>query len=327
MMRMAPTEDCPWTTWMFNWSRPGSCYTPEAPATTIIRNSIFEPWVEDAKMGVQDMTKQMITFWIDIPDPDIGTPQGVANPIVTFLSDRLLWFGAVIMCFVVLFNIGRIMWEEHKVKPARAIAMMVMVYLGTAALTIPVMATSLMVTNWVAQEILLRSTEGNTNFADNIFGLFNNLAGVASSILIIILLIAAIFISGLMCLIMIGRGSIFYVLVAGLLTQAAGYGTDSGKEGYMTSIGWIKGLLLYKMAAAAIFGVGFKFLSTNTAGVEGQGLLQMLYGLALLLLAVLALPASMRVTAPATSQVASGQGVGAAAAGSAPMLAAGMLRR
>lgn len=326
---MALPGGCAGEWWQF-WVDPGCAdphITPLAgAATNLVADSVFKPWVEDAKQGVQDVIKTMITFWIDIPDPDIGTTQGTANPVITFLQDRLVWMGAVIMCFVILYNVIQIMWERDKSKPLVEVAKMVGVYLGTATLAIPGIATALLVTNWVAQSILELSTEGNTNFADNVFSLFNNEAGVASGILLILVFVVAMVIAGLMCIIMIGRGAAFYVILGGLLTQASAYSTPSGKEGFWTSVSWIKGLLLYKVVAAAIFGVGFKFLSTNT-NTEGNGLLQMLYGLALILMAVFSLPATMRITAPATSPVSTGGGVGSTVAGATPMLAAGMLRR
>ena len=294
-------------------------------AADLVADSVFEPWLKDAKLGVQDVFKAMITFWVDIPDPDLGSVDGTISPVVQFLQDRLMWFGAVLMCFVVLYNCAKIMWEENKAKPLKDVAKMVMVYLGVAALAIPSIAVSLAVTNFVAQSILDLSTSENTNFADNLFGLFSNLAGVASAILVILLYIIAMVISGLMCVIMIGRGAMLFVVAATLLAQASAYATDSGKEGFMVSVGWIKGLLLYKMAAAAIFGVGFKFLSTDTS-TANNGVLQMLYGITLILMAVFALPACMRITAPATTPVASGSGVGSTVASTAPMLAAGALR-
>ena len=172
----------------------------------------------------------------------------------------------------------------------------------------------------------MRQTRHGTNFADNVFALFNNEAGVTSAILLILISIIAMILSGLMCLIMIGRGALFYVILAALLTQATAYATDSGKEGYHTMLGWLKGLLLFKVVAAAIYGAGFRFLSLDT-GAENVGLQQMMCGLALLFLGVFALPACMRITAPATVPVAGGAGPASSVISSAPVLAAGMLRR
>jgi hypothetical protein len=291
----------------------------------VIENTIFEPWVEDAKVGVQDVLKTMLTFWMDIPDPNIGTVTGQTNPVIQFLQDRLLWMGALIMCFVVAYNVAKIMYEGNKAQPGKTAVEILMAYMGVAALSIPGITVGLLVTNFVSQSILELSTEG-TGFADNVLGLFSNEAGVASAILLIGLYLCGMVIAGLMCIIMIGRGAALYVIVGALLTQAAAYGTPSGKEGFWTSVGWIKGLLLYKVVAAAIFGVGFKFLSANP-DAQGNGLLQMLYGVCLLSMAVFALPATMRITAPATAPVAGGAGVGSTVAGASPMLAAGMLRR
>lgn len=326
---MALPGGCAGEWWQF-WVDPG-CVDPKitplaGAATSLISDSVFQPWVQDAKQGVQDIIKTMITFWIDIPDPNVGDTQGAVNPVITFLQDRLVWLGAIIMSFVILYNVIQIMWESNKSKPLVEVAKMVGVYLGTAALAIPAAATGLLVTNWVAQAILTMSTEGNTNFADNVFSLFNNDAGVASGLLLIVVFIITMIVSGGMCIIMIGRGAAFYVILGSLLTQAAAYASPSGKEGFLTSVGWVKGVLAYKMVAAAIFGVGFKFLSTDTT-VSGNGLLQMLYGLALILMAIFALPATMRITAPVTTPVASGGGVGSAIAGAAPMIVSGVLSR
>lgn len=326
---MALPGGCAGEWWEF-WVDPG-CASPDIrPLASVgaeaIAGTVFEPWVKDAKQGVQDMLKTMLTFWIDIPDPDVGTALGQAHPVIEFLQSRLLWLGAVIMCFVMIYNCARIMWERDKAKPLVDVGKMVAVYMGTSALMIPAAVTALAVTNVVAQTILEMSTADNTNFVDNVFSLFNNEAGVASGILLLLVFIFAMVIAGLMCVIMIGRGAAFFVILGGLLTQAAAYGTDSGKQGYDTSLGWIKGLLLYKLVAAAIFGVGFRFLSIDTS-TEGNGLLQMLYGITLLLMAVFALPATMRITAPATAPVASGNGAGSTIGSTAPMLAAGMLRR
>lgn len=326
----APSDLCGGGEWWQFWKQmecgTGAGRPLASAAADLVADSVFQPWLEDAKKGVQDVFKAMITFWINVPDPEVETVDGTVSPVITFLQERLVWFGAVIMCFVVLFNAAKIMWEQNKAKPLLDVGKMVAVYLGVSTLLIPSLAVSLAVTNYVAHTILDLSTSENTNFADNLFGLFNNLAGVASAILVILLYICAMIISGLMCCIMIGRGATLFVVAGALLTQATAYATDSGKEGFMTSIGWLKGLLLYKVVAAAIFGVGFKFLSTDT-NTTGNGLLQMLYGITLLLMAVFSLPACMRVCAPATAPVASGQGAGAAVMSTAPMLAAGALRR
>lgn len=315
-----------WEFWkQFECDTPGGRPLASA-AANLVADSVFKPWLEDTKRGVQDVLKTMITFWIDIPDPDIGSVAGVPNPVVVFLAERLVWLGAIIMCFVVAYNCARLMWEGNKVKPLIDVAKMVMVYLGVASLEIPGIAVSLLITNAVAQTILEMSTENGTNFADNVFALFNNEAGVTSAVLLIMIYIIAILIAGLMCVIMIGRGAALFVICGTLLTQTTAYATDSGKEGFHQSISWIKGLLLFKVVAAAIYGVGFRFLSLDTSAAN-IGLLQMLYGITLLIMGVFALPATMRVVAPAVTPAASGNGVGSTVASSAPMLAAGMLRK
>jgi hypothetical protein len=51
--------------------------------------------------------------------------------------------------------------------------------------------------------------------------------------------------------------------------------------------------------------------------LAGNGLLQCIYGIAAMLLAIFALPATMRVVLPAVAPAAGGKGVGSAVAGAA----------
>lgn len=315
--------DCPWTTWMFNWSRPGSCYEPESPASHFIKDSIFEPWVEDAKKGVGDATKAMITFWLSVPDPNVGDVNGAKSEVISFIQDRLVWLGAVIMCFVVAFQCARIAWEQSG-QPLKKIALMIGTYFAVGALSIPAVVVGLMITSALAASILDAATIG-PSFSDNLFSLFNTDAGVASGILLVVLLLIAMLLACFQCVLMIGRGGATFIVLAVLQAQAAASGTDSGEQGVKTSIGWLEGLVLYKLVAAVIYGVGFKFLSSDL-GQPDNGLLQILYGLTVLFMAIFSLPATMRITAPASAPQNQGSGVGGTVASAAPALAAGARR-
>lgn len=307
--------------WFSSWTTPG-CTEPDSIATQVIKGSIFEPWVNDVRQGVGDAVKTMITFWLSVPDPNVGDVTGAKAEVISFISDRLVWLSAIIMCFVVAFQLMRMMWEQNGA-PLKKIAHMILAYLVTGALAIPAVAVGLLITSALAAGILDAATIG-PSFSDNLFSLFNSNEGVASGILLIFLLVIAMLLACVQCIIMIGRGGALFIILAVLQVQAAAVATDSGGEGYKTSIGWIEGLGLYKLTAAIIYGIGFKFLSSDL-GQSGTGILQILYGLTILFMAIFSLPATMRLTAPATTPVASGSGAGAAAAGAAPaVVAAGM---
>jgi hypothetical protein len=319
-------EECSeWDRWL-NWTTPGACEEPDSvveAAVDALAGSIGEEWVKDIKNGVSDAIKTMVTFWVDVPDPDIGTVQGARAEVIMFLQDRLLWIGAVVMVFTVLFQTGKIIFEMNG-QPAKDIFKMLIIYMGTVAMLIPSVIVGLMITNAAAQWILLDSTSG-TNFADNLFSLFNSTAGVTGSIILCILLIIAAILAGLQCLIMIGRSGSLFVLLGFANLQAARTATPAGQESYKTTIAWIVGLVAYKLVAAGIYAVGFRFLGTDL-DASGNGMLQIFYGLTLLMMAIFALPATMRLVVPSIAPVAGNSGAGAAV-GSAATIATGTALR
>ena len=68
--------------------------------------------------------------------------------------------------------------------------------------------------------------------------------------------------------------------------------------------------MLYKPAAAIIYAAAFRLIGTDV--FSDDGLLSVLVGLALMIVAVIALPALLRFLAPVTSAIASGGGGGGA---------------
>lgn len=320
---MAPSDCVPDDSWFSSWTLPG-CQEPDSIVTSVIKGSVLEPWVEDAKNGVGDTIKTLVTFHLSIPDPNVGDTSGGTSSVITFLRDQLAWFGAALMAFVVLFQVGRIVFD-HRDHGVKLIFGMLAAYLTVALVSIPATVAGLLITGEISARILEASTIG-TNFADNLFSLFSNEAGFTSSILLLGLLLISMLISGFLCLLMIGRGGAIFVILGVLLTTASASATESGKEGLKTQIGWLEALILYKLAASAIYGIGFQFLGTDTAA-EGNGLLQILYGLTLLMMAIFALPALMRICAPATAPINEGRGVGGAVAGATPAIAAASMAR
>ena len=122
--------------------------------------------------------------------------------------------------------------------------------------------------------------------------------------------------------IMVVRGAILAVLV-GVLPIAAGASiTGMGFEWFKRLWGWILSFTVYKLVAAIIYAAAFAMIgnSHDLAGTVG--------GYSLLILAILALPALLRLIPPSTAAMGSGGGgallgVGTAAATGAVALAGG----
>lgn len=295
------------SSWWSDWSVPG-CTDPEPLATAALNGVFGDQWITDAKNGVSDVLKTLVTFWISTPDPKLINSDGGIAEQVSFLQTRLAWLAAVVMCFLFLFQIGRTMWEQNG-NGAKLILASLTAYFIVVAISLPLITASIAVTSAIAKGILDASTVG-TSFADNLFSLFNTTAGITSTILLVVFLIIAMILGGILCVLMIARGGALYVIAGSLVLAASGYASVTGKEAFNRLRGWIIALVLYKLVAAAILGVGFRFLGTDV-DTKDNGMLQILYGFTLLFMAIFALPATLRLVAPATEPMAGGRGAGA----------------
>jgi hypothetical protein len=319
-----PFEGCskPGDDWNWSWTVPG-CDDPASPVGDLIKNSAIQPFVDDAQQGVADATKTMMTFWTSVPDPTINDGGATAG-VITFLHSNLAWLSALILVFCTGFAAIQMMFTMNGA-PLRAIMRAVMLYLLTSALLVTAVAALMAITSALASLILDQSTEGG-NFADNLFSLFDTTAGVASGILLIVMFIIAMILSGLMTGVMIGRGGMLLVLCGTSLVTASATGTETGMQAFKTQLGWIGAWISIKLSAAVVYGAGFKLLSTDTSAADNS-LLQIMYGLTLIFLSILALPATMRLVHPIVAPVAGGNGLGGTIAGAGMVVASAGLRR
>lgn len=306
-----------------SWVTPG-CEQVEAPATTIIKDSVLAPYVEDFRNGVGDATKTMVSFWLNMPDPNVQDTTTGPGEAISWLQSNLLWLAALLMVGGIGVGAVKLMVEQNG-KPLRAMVTMLMRYFLTTTLGVIIVATCLTVADTVSHVVLDKATIG-TSFVDNIFSLFTNEAGVTSAAILLLFLLVAALLAGLQCAIMIARGGSLIVMVATLPLTAAASGWDTGAEAFRKQCGWILAFVVYKPVAAVIYGVGFRLIGTDT-NAAGNGVLQVLYGISLIGLAILALPAALRLVMPVVAPAASGRGAGAAMAGAGAALAAGALRR
>ncbi|GAB3866208.1 hypothetical protein GCM10029963_78220 [Micromonospora andamanensis] len=114
------------------------------------------------------------------------------------------------------------------------------------------------------------------------------------------------------------------VLLAGLLPLAAASGiSGSGQAVRNRYLTWLLALVLYKPAAATIYAAVFWLIG------DGQTLTDVLTGLVMFCMAIVALPALLRLIAPGVSVLSSGgsaSGAGVAAVSAAGQVASGAVR-
>ncbi|HEX6681299.1 MAG TPA: hypothetical protein VF062_00775 [Candidatus Limnocylindrales bacterium] len=311
-----------WTNWFTGHACDG---TSRSVVGTAIQNTVLEPWVQDAKNGVADSVKTMVTFWVDVPSPAVGNIEdGSKSEVVSFLQGGLMPIAAWTMCFVMLASVATIMWTQ-RAAGARTIMTMLLTYLAVESVGVGAIAVALEVTDNTSKWLIDQSTQG-TNFADNLFSLFDSTPGVAAGLLLIVLLLIASLVAVFTCVLMIARGGILLALTGAMLFAVAASGIEAGKQVTRHYFGWILAFILYKLAGAIVYSVGFRLVGTDTSA-QGQGLLQILYGLTLLSMAVLALPAIIRLVVPLVAPAAQGRGAGAMAGAAGAAVASSVARR
>lgn len=302
-----PDSSSIWT----DWVAPG-CTETDTPAAQFIRDSMFEPFVNDMKQGVAESTKTLSTFWVSLPDPDIGNAQtGAASEVVGFLQSGLAPLVGFLMVVAVIIGGIKIMWDgRNSGKQFRTVMELLIRYVLTSALAVPVIASALLISRAVGEAILGQSTQG-TSFADNLFALFNSDAGAVSGILLIVLLLIAALVAAIQVGIMIARGAALILLTGTVLVAVA-----MGEQVFRQYVGWFIAFITYPMAASIVYATGFRLMGTDT-NAAGNSLLQVIYGIAIMVLAIFTLPAIIRLVIPLTAPVSSGRGAGGVLSGAA----------
>lgn len=130
---------------------------------------------------------------------------------------------------------------------------------------------------------------------------------------------------------MIVRGGML-VLLAGILPLSASFtNTEMGQQTFKKTVGWTIAFILYKPAAALIYAAAFQMTGADVFRGDGGGIWTIMTGLAMMLMALLALPALLRFVAPMTSAIGGGgttaMALGAAGVAAGAEMATGAIRR
>jgi hypothetical protein len=256
------------------------------------------------------------------------------SPTVAFIQNSLWWYMIAVAVVGVIFGAVRMAWEQ-RAEPGKDLvkSLMTLVVVSGAGLT----AVSLLVAAgdsfsvWLLNGSLGCSIEdtNGTCFGGNMAGLLalttNPATGGLGAILIIVLGLLAIFGSVVQILLMIVRAGMLVVLAGVLPVSAAATNTETGRNMFRKTVGWLLAFILYKPAAAIVYATAFKLSGTSIFKDDGSGLISVIVGLTLMAVALVALPALMSLIIPAVSSIASGSGMATAALAGAAMLPSGAI--
>ena len=251
-------------------------------------------------------------------------PSGPRNAggAVLFLQSSLWWYmGAAAMVSVIIGG-ARMAWEQ-RAEPGRETVkgLLTLVVVAGAGVTIVslLVAAADSFSVWIINGSLSCDvTTDSACFGENILVLLalttNPATGALGALLIIILGLVAVLAAIFQIVLMVARGGMLVILTGILPLSASFTNTEVGKTWFRKSVGWLIAFILYKPAAAIVYAAAFQLVGTDVFTDDGTGLVAVLTGLMLMIIALFAMPALMRFVTPMVGSIAGGAGAGGALA-------------
>ncbi|PVZ93288.1 hypothetical protein DDQ50_16445 [Amnibacterium flavum] len=251
-----------------------------------------------------------------------GAAPAGSSSVVGFIQNQLWWYTGGLAVLSVLIAAARMAWTQ-RAQPARELLQSLLTLIAVSGAGLTGIVLAVMASDAFSVWILNNSTDCDvTNsesncFGTNVFMMIGLTAGSQNALGVI-----AVFCLGLIALLMtfgqialmIVRGGMLVVL-AGILPITASFtNTEMGRNWFRRSLGWTIAFILYKPAAAIVYATAFRLTGADLFVTDGSGLVQLLTGLALMLIALVALPALMRFVVPAVGAMSGGGGGGASLA-------------
>lgn len=261
-------------------------------------------------MGTAAMS--MSTMWTDLPSTGAVTLGAGGGPAgtVAFIQNSLAWLTALLAVLAMLAGCIAVMWEQ-RAEPARAMGKAFLTLLLVNGLGLPVIVTALALGDAYSTWVLSRSASAGPNFGTNLMALIGVAAGpgggaVLTPILLIICIGLGLIASLIQIVLMVFRQAMLLLLAGVLPTAAASTNTRLGRQWFDKVSGWTLAFIAYKATAVTIYATAFVELN----GTGPDQLVHTMRGVAMMVLAVAALPALMRWFVPVMHQLGTGLGGG-----------------
>lgn len=289
------------------------CYAREASA------SAFEAIVDKLGEAVVTMVSFMSTFWLSVPSPTVATGDGGSWALSGVLAQMQSWLGPVtgvvaLSSFAVA--IGRIAFTGQAGQARLLLRQVVAVASGTLAVAA---TTQLLIRAGDAFSpwIISQASDGRAP-SDGLKTLieagFQSGSPTGDSGLWFLMFILCALGAIVQCVFMLVRGAAMVVLMVLVAPTAAGAASDEGWARFKRLGLLLLGFTLYKPVAAVIYAVGIMEMTQQNGGA-GNDVQNALYGLTIMVMAALALPAFIKFLMPLAAMGSSSVFSGATAAG------------
>ncbi|MFF9565598.1 hypothetical protein ACF1AJ_19785 [Leifsonia sp. NPDC014704] len=259
--------------------------------------------------------------------PGMGSSN--ASDAVGYIQDSLWWYTGGLAVLSVIIAGARMAWTQ-RAQAGKDLLQSLFTLVVVSAVGLTGIGLAVAAADGFSTWILDGAT--GKDFGQNITAMIgiSSTSGIGLIALLIVGIVATFF-TYIQVILMVIRGGML-VLLAGIFPISAAFtNTETGRSWFKKCTGWLIAFILYKPAAAIVYAAAFKLTGADLFKDDGTGLIKILTGLALMAMALVALPALMRFVAPMVSQVGGGGGAGmalAAGAGAgAAELATGAIRK
>lgn len=254
------------------------------------------------------------TFWVSVPTIPLGDTQGRPSDPVGFLQGHTWWIWSTLMVFSVLYAAGQMIWTRRGQPLTDLIAALIRALLASSA-GLGAVVILLQVGDSYSRWILDRSVAGG--FTEGLKILMKSRSAGDLQIFVIVGGIIALIVSLIQICLLVVRSALS-VLLAGTLPLAySATNTQWGKQWSQKHASWLIAFVLYKPVAATIYAAAFKVTGSALTGkLEGaaESIVGLMSGLVLMVAALFALPAMMRLIVPAVGAASAGGAMFAGAA-------------
>ncbi|AWB88143.1 hypothetical protein C3E77_15305 (plasmid) [Mycetocola zhujimingii] len=266
-----------------------------------------------------------------------SAPEG-SSSTVGFLQNSLWYYVGGLAVLSIIIGGIRMAWEQ-RAQPGKDLIQSLITLIVVSGSGLAIIGLAVTAADAFSVWVLNGATDCDVSvggesqcFGANVAGLITlSLTSPLGTLGVLILGTIALLMTFVQVAIMVIRAGLL-VILAGVLPLTASFtNTQMGKQWFAKAIGWTLAFILYKPAAALVYAAAFSLTGTDAFQDDDGGLWTVLTGLALMLMALVALPALLRFVAPMTGAVAGGGAAGMAMAGAAAgvggELASGAIRR
>lgn len=289
---------------------PGPCDIPgvsqlcnsAGDAVAAAAGSIFDAAAQKLAEGLADATRVVMTFWTDLPMPQLSTSAG---PVAS-LQSMTYWASGFVAVLSLLIAAGQMAWSRSGQPAGRAARGILTLIVASGAGVAAVNALGYFGDQY-SQWILDRSANGDLGARLDALAKISVVPGLGSGLVLIVALVAILAALAQMGLMLVRIGVV--TMLAGTLPlSAAGTTTATGQAWFQRVVAWMLAFVLYKPAAATVYASAFLLVG------QGQNAAAVLSGLFMMILAIIALPALLRLITPAVAAATSSGAAGGAAA-------------